>query len=63
MLEWSDRELGMDRSITRRDFLDGVAVGAGALVLGSVLPGCDFGRPWPMSGVRGGLVPGAATPR
>ena len=43
MSEWSDRELGMDRPITRRDFLDGVAVGAGALALGSVLPGCDFG--------------------
>ncbi len=39
----SDRELGMDRGITRRDFLDGVAVGAGALALGSVLPGCGDG--------------------
>ena len=43
MSEWSDRELGMDRGITRRDFLDGVALGAGALALGSVLPGCDDG--------------------
>jgi spermidine dehydrogenase len=42
MSEWSDRELGMDRPITRRDFLDGVALGTGALVLGSALPGCDF---------------------
>ncbi len=42
MSEWSDRELGMDRRITRRDFLDGLAVGAGALMLGSALPGCDF---------------------
>jgi spermidine dehydrogenase len=43
MSEWTDRELGMDRGITRRDFLDGVAVGAGALALGSVLPGCGDG--------------------
>jgi hypothetical protein len=25
----SDRELGMDRAITRRDFLSGMAMGAG----------------------------------
>jgi spermidine dehydrogenase len=31
----SDLELGMTREITRRDFLNGVAVGAGASVLGS----------------------------
>ncbi len=30
----------MDRPITRRDFIDGMAVGAGALALGSMLPGC-----------------------
>src|SRR5579872_1689734 len=29
----SDRELGMDRPITRRDFLNGVAIGAGAALL------------------------------
>jgi spermidine dehydrogenase len=33
----------MDRPITRRDFLDGVAMGAGALTLGGFLAGCDFG--------------------
>jgi hypothetical protein len=27
---WSDEELGMGRSITRRDFLDGVAIAVGA---------------------------------
>ena len=43
MSEFSDRELGMDRRITRRDFLDGVAIGAGALTLGGFLAGCDFG--------------------
>ncbi|MGB9431239.1 MAG: NAD(P)-binding protein, partial [Candidatus Acidiferrum sp.] len=32
-----DRELGMDREISRRDFLNGVAVGAGASLLGGSL--------------------------
>ena len=31
--QWTDKELGMDRAITRRDFLDGVAVAVGALGL------------------------------
>lgn len=39
-----DRELGLDRRITRRDFLDGVAVGAGAIVAGGWLAGCSSGR-------------------
>jgi len=45
MSEWSDRELGMDRAITRRDFLDGAARVSGALALGGSLSlaGCDFG--------------------
>lgn len=34
----SDDELGMNRPITRRDFLDGMAAGAGILALGAV--GC-----------------------
>ncbi len=34
-----DRELGMNRKITRRDFLDGVAVTVGAAVLTSGIPG------------------------
>ncbi len=33
-----DRELGLDREITRRDFLNGVAVGAGAAAGGALLP-------------------------
>jgi spermidine dehydrogenase len=37
-----DRELGMDRPITRRDFIGGVAVGLGAA---SWLPGCAPGEP------------------
>ena len=32
-----DRELGMDRPITRRDFLNGVAFGIGAAMVGSGL--------------------------
>lgn len=35
-----DRELGMSRKISRRDFLDGVAIGAGALVAGGWLAAC-----------------------
>ncbi|MCC6990048.1 MAG: twin-arginine translocation signal domain-containing protein, partial [Acidobacteria bacterium] len=37
-----DRDLGLDRPITRRDFINGVAVGLGA---GSVLAGCGPGEP------------------
>jgi spermidine dehydrogenase len=36
-----DRELGMDRPITRRDFLNGVAVGLGGLAIS----GCGPGEP------------------
>src|SRR5262245_52725904 len=32
-----DRELGMDRPITRRDFLNGIALGIGGAVVGSAL--------------------------
>ena len=39
MSERNDRKLGMDRNITRRDFLNGVAVGTGRVVSGSMLPG------------------------
>jgi spermidine dehydrogenase len=42
MSERSDRKLGMDRNITRRDFLNGVAAGAGGAVAGSMLPGLSF---------------------
>src|ERR1700674_1381183 len=40
----SDHEMGMHRSITRRDFLNGVAVGIGGALSGSALrhiPGID----------------------
>jgi spermidine dehydrogenase len=34
-----DRELGMHRAITRRDFLNGIAVGAGSTLVSAWLPG------------------------
>ena len=34
-----DRELGMDRDITRRDFLNGMAIGAGGVLASAWLPG------------------------
>jgi spermidine dehydrogenase len=40
MKDARDHELGMDRAITRRDFLNGVAIGIGSLALGSSLTGC-----------------------
>src|SRR5580700_6118631 len=37
-----DRELGMHRAITRRDFLNGIAVGAGGALASAWLPGLAF---------------------
>lgn len=44
-----DRELGMDRDITRRDFLNGMAVGAGGLLAAAWVPGMAIhgGAPLP----------------
>jgi spermidine dehydrogenase len=39
-----DRRLGMASSISRRDFLNGVAVGTGGLLASSWLAGCGFSR-------------------
>ncbi|HEY3687442.1 MAG TPA: NAD(P)-binding protein [Streptosporangiaceae bacterium] len=44
--EYSDAELGMHRTITRRDFFDGVALAAGGAALASVA-GCGYGDPDP----------------
>src|SRR6478672_10998155 len=41
----ADRELGMDRAITRRDFVQGVAVGSAGLLAAAWLPGCGQGEP------------------
>jgi len=55
-----DRELGMDRKITRRDFLNGVAVTAGAALMPWHLMGEDAGKekspgyyPPALTGMRG----------
>ena len=42
MNEWKDRELGMGRRITRRDFLNGVALTVGAAILPSDLLAADM---------------------
>ena len=41
----SDRELGMDRPITRRDFVQGAAVGSAGLLAAAWLPGCGQREP------------------
>ena len=43
MSQSDDKKLGMDRQITRRDFLNGVAVGTGGAVASSALPSFTFG--------------------
>lgn len=40
-----DRELGMSRAISRRDFLNGVAIGVGGVLATAWLPGAVFGGP------------------
>ncbi|MET8830499.1 FAD/NAD(P)-binding protein [Streptomyces sp. NPDC004610] len=42
---FSDRELGMGRRITRRDFIDGVAVGTAAVAAATALPGIAQAAP------------------
>ncbi len=53
-----DRQLGMDRRITRRDFLNGVGVGLGGVVLSELAgadPARDAARVYPpaLTGLRG----------
>ncbi len=56
----SDHELGMGRRITRRDFLDGVALGLGATALApwTTLLGAERVAPYPpaLTGLRGSHV-------
>lgn len=42
MSDADDKKLGMDRPITRRDFINGVAVGVGGAAASSLIPGIDF---------------------
>ncbi|HEY0422476.1 MAG TPA: NAD(P)-binding protein, partial [Rhodopila sp.] len=44
---WSDRALGMNRSIQRRDFLNGVAIAIGAGLIGSRSAAALAGESWP----------------
>jgi len=47
MPESDDKRLGMNRPITRRDFLNGVAVGTSGVVAESLLPAGAFAAPGP----------------
>lgn len=38
MTAGSDKDLGMDRPIARRDFLQGAAIGVGGMLLGGLAP-------------------------
>ena len=54
-----DRKLGLDRPISRRDFLDGVAIGlGGAMALPGLLDGAQDGSYYPpaLTGLRGAHV-------
>jgi len=58
----SDRELGMDRPITRRDFLNGVAIGVGGTLATAWLPGLAFaGQAAPAAQDTPGYYPPALT--
>src|SRR5580693_1449578 len=65
-----DRALGMDRDITRRDFLNGIAVGAGGLLAAAWMPGMgvpgvgSLPAPWGAGGSKAGPqdVPGYYPP-
>jgi spermidine dehydrogenase len=59
----SDRELGMHRAITRRDFVQGAAVGSAGLLAAAWLPGCSGGAPdLPMAAQdRAGYYPPSLT--
>jgi spermidine dehydrogenase len=59
----SDRELGMDCQITRRDFLNGVAIGVGGTLASAWLPGLAFGdqAPSPAEQDTPGYYPPALT--
>src|SRR5882724_6292221 len=52
-LEYKDQELGMNRGITRRDFVNGVAVGIGALSLPDLATALDQ-TPKPSSHAKAG---------
>ena len=63
MPESADKRLGMNRPITRRDFLNGVAVGASGVVAESLLPAGAFASPGPAQAAQDqlGYYPPALT--
>jgi spermidine dehydrogenase len=61
MKDRHDRELGMDRPITRRDFLNGIAVCGGGAVAGSWLAGCGRAETRPLGQDAAGYNPSAVT--
>jgi spermidine dehydrogenase len=56
-----DRELGMDRDITRRDFLNGMAIGAGGVLTSAWLPGMLAAQTAPTGQDAPGYYPPALT--
>jgi spermidine dehydrogenase len=56
-----DRDLGMNRAITRRDFLNGVAIGAGGVVASRWLPDLDAQNAAPFAQDNPGYYPPALT--
>src|SRR4030081_2466535 len=56
-----DRDLGMDRAMTRRDFLNGVAIGAGTIMGNRWLPGLDAQNAGPYPQDAPGYYPPALT--
>ena len=58
-----DKKLGMDRNITRRDFLNGVAIGTGTIAAQSLLPEAAWGTLSPSSAAQDqpGYYPPALT--
>jgi spermidine dehydrogenase len=56
-----DRDLGMGRAITRRDFLNGVAIGAGTIMANRWLPGLEAQNTGPYPQDNPGYYPPALT--
>ena len=63
MNKCDDKKLGMDRNITRRDFLNGVAIGTGTIAAQSLLPEAAWGTLSPSSAAQDqpGYYPPALT--
>jgi spermidine dehydrogenase len=61
-MNFNDRKLGMNRSITRRDFLNGVRIAAGGAMAANIFPGFDLsGESVPFAQDVPGYYPPALT--